>query len=378
MDVPSNAMWFSWQGNASNEIGYDMVITSVPNVILPSTRCNTYTVDYRDGAIVQPIGLDMITISFDVAYIGSLNERQFTQAMVEFFYKVNRYQAETYDKSKDFKNKLFFSKDLDDRFLEDGEFVWYEAQMISQIDFQKFYQYKTATLTFLCQPTIHVGNAYDGVLTFEKSASISQVQANTIYNISVYSRHITRNDRSPKMLVGVNLMDWSTLNTVAKFIIFLKLPYDTAQMENGKKYCYARRYVFDWSRLKNLFYVSGSELVLQGSIYIDTDNDVYNLYTYAVSGGEEIKKTYDISSYLITTDSSSPDMYTMIDDFNFEEEKTQGPTNLAIKLQGAQSWSVPDYSKSDKIAIYLKNSGGQSVSSSNVASVRYYTGDKIL
>ena len=112
-----------WKGKSSRDID-GLIITDLPPITKPKMRTNKIEIDGRDGDIITELGYAAYDKQIEIGLYGAFDINR----VIEFFTG---------------EGKVTFSNESD-------KFYYYK--IINQIDYEKLLKFKTAVVTFHCQP----------------------------------------------------------------------------------------------------------------------------------------------------------------------------------------------------------------------------------
>lgn len=125
-----------------------LLIQSLPPISKPLMRTTKETIDGRDGDIMRNVGYSAYDKTMSIGLFGDFD----IDEVIKFF---------------DSEGKVVFSNEPD-------KFYYYK--IVNQIDFEKLIRFRTATVTFHCQPFKYSAieddfSIYRNQLSFKKSSS---------------------------------------------------------------------------------------------------------------------------------------------------------------------------------------------------------------
>lgn len=271
MDVPSNAMYFIWQGKASKD--YGLVMTSVPSIIFPQKRI---TEAYMPNAPVPfqiDEGCEPFDLSFSVAYVNTADDIARIRENLQMFLNTCAIPFT--------RNLLIFSNDLTH---------CYKADIIAQIDWQAFYQYRTATLSFHCRPYVGMTNYTTGMTPSQISEYYTTVDNVVVKTNSVWREDATKNtfsvncdaqvryNRNPRVELvyknGKQLGNASYITlTLYQVLGVYQYTYPNLRI------CNARNIMIDLTTVLQQFSVNQTDIFFS----LDFQNNSYQAYRYIVA-----------------------------------------------------------------------------------------------
>lgn len=266
-------MWFRWQGKTSTD-NY-IVMTSLPTVHQTSMNTEEIFIPNAINHKYSDQGYNCFDLSIDIAYIGEEDETTFTNRMNTFLRNPLRHR---------FAGRLVFGN---------SPYLYYTAKLISQVDFSNFYRFRTATLTFRCQPFKH------RTWWADDSVNPSESDYDDCDNFDMFSRdtHTVAyanscriapvQNRKPKLIISSE--DFPSDAKWLEIVITCKPTLDShyAILEQGKKYVVERHYIVDVGTL-------GTSLT-NWEMEIDTETEKF-WFTFGTT-------TVDITSIVNNQDS---------------------------------------------------------------------------
>lgn len=145
-------------GQNSNEIT-GLLIQSLPPISQPKIRTNIEEIDGRDGDIITKLGYSAYNKEISIGLYGNYD----VDDIIKYF-------------TDNQSGKVTFSDEPD---------KYYNYEILEQIDFERLIRYKTADVTFHCQPF-----KYSNVESLKSFAITSQTSINITNNGNYISKPV--------------------------------------------------------------------------------------------------------------------------------------------------------------------------------------------
>lgn len=281
MVVPDNAMYFIWQGKASKD--YGLVMTSVPSIIFPQKKVTETYASNAVAPFVQYDGYEPFDISFDVAYLHNDGDTEMRKKIIQFLYSTMVYFNQ---------HMLIFQNDKQH---------YYYADIISQINWAKFYQYRTTTLTFHCRPYTGLTNYAAGVLDpqitefYWQTDNIVVKTSNSWHEAATINRYRkdvpeqTQFNRNPRLIITYK-KDKQLGNAHYLTVSLYHHNPDNSYLNPNLRVCDARNIIIDLSYIVSNWLTGVADINFE----LDFRENKYIAYRYVDNEFQKI----DISRYI--------------------------------------------------------------------------------
>lgn len=275
-----------------------LLIQTLPPITKPLMRTKTQEIDGRNGDIVTELGYSAYDKKLTIGLFGNFNINE----VIEYFTS---------------EGKVIFSNEPD---------KYYKYKITAQIDFEKLIRFRTATVTFHCQPFKY--SAVDDSFSVETN----------LLNERIYS--ISKNGVTLNSVNGIVTIDGQASVITGIYVPIRQLDldgdYTLSTIVNGTGYNAVTVRLIKYTPIEADTF--GGQEVQMGDSLSASANDTYNFLYFSISPNVEMDFTVDCE--LKDDNMSSITIYNRGNTVSKPIVTFYGEDDVTISLNGTQIFEI--------------------------------------